>query len=433
MDQFQDELQQIKEILKESGRGMSITEIARVLNKNNHSVGRYLDNLLVSGQVEMRTYGKAKVFSLSSRVPLDIMIEFAEDLIFVLDNDDRIVRVNNPVLAFFGRKRPEFLGKSIQFLTFSETWANSFFESIRSSLINGILDSEIQIPKKDGIVFRQKIIPTVFDDGKKGITILLEDITAKKIADLALRKSEEQFRLMAENIQDGIIIKQGNQGKTTCFINQRAEEIFGYTKEEFATINPIDLAAPEERNRMKQLLDDAKSAQVVPPCVTFWVLRKDGTRRYISTRITTGKQGNEIIYYMVITDITEWKHAQDALENQLDFLQHMINTFPNPLFYVDTNGRYMGCNSAFSSLLGKTFAEIFGKTNDELWDNENGRVFGQHNTDLITKPGVLKYTGTYHDSDQSVVRVTIQKSSLISRDNTLAGVVGLVISLKKLE
>ena len=66
---------------------MSVTEIARTIGKNKHSAGRYLDILHASGHVEMRTYGKAKVFSLSSRIPLDTLLGFANDLIIVLDRD----------------------------------------------------------------------------------------------------------------------------------------------------------------------------------------------------------------------------------------------------------------------------------------------------------------------------------------------------------
>jgi Mn-dependent DtxR family transcriptional regulator len=74
MKHFQAELDHIKNILKSSTHGMSITEIAHALNKNQHSVGRYLDILHVSGHVEMRMYGKAKVYSLSSRVPLNTLM-----------------------------------------------------------------------------------------------------------------------------------------------------------------------------------------------------------------------------------------------------------------------------------------------------------------------------------------------------------------------
>ena len=124
-DQYPEELIRIKELLKESPHGMSVTEIARTLGKNKHSVGRYLDILYASGQVEMRTYGKAKVFSRSSRIPLDTLLGFAHDLIIVLDKDLRIIRINDQFLTLIRKPRNEIIGKNISFLPFSDQCAES--------------------------------------------------------------------------------------------------------------------------------------------------------------------------------------------------------------------------------------------------------------------------------------------------------------------
>src|SRR5512138_1246636 len=110
MSQFKAELDAVKKILKNSSHGMSVTEIARMLNKNQHSVGRYLDILLVSGQVEMRSYGKAKVYSLSSRVPLTMVMGRMGDLILILDADNRVVQVNDQFLRLLGRSRNDLVG-----------------------------------------------------------------------------------------------------------------------------------------------------------------------------------------------------------------------------------------------------------------------------------------------------------------------------------
>jgi hypothetical protein len=110
MSHFPEETARIREILRGSPQGMSITEIARAIGRNNHSVGRYLDNLLVSGHVEMRTYGKAKVFTLSTRVPLNTMLWSWRRSHHVLDKDIRVVRVNAQVLAF-SKTTDSFIGK----------------------------------------------------------------------------------------------------------------------------------------------------------------------------------------------------------------------------------------------------------------------------------------------------------------------------------
>ena len=112
------------------------------------------------------------------------------------------------------------------------------------------------------LFFRQKNIPTVFEGGEQGITIILEDITAQKAAQNALLSSEEQFRLMAENIRDGILIKENGK---LVYANKRIEEIFGYTREELAQCHPPHLAAPEDRERMEKNIEDFMGRGIYRP------------------------------------------------------------------------------------------------------------------------------------------------------------------------
>jgi len=427
MDQFRDEIHTIHEILKNANQGMSITDIARAMKKNNHSVGRYLDNMLMSGQVEMRTYGKAKVYTLSTRVPLDTIIGYTEDLIFVLDRDNRIVHINPQGLDFFKKRRSEFIGKNIHFLSFSEPWISAFFEKIRTSLASGIPDEEILLSGNEERIFRKKIIPTVFEDGKKGMTILLEDITLKKAAEKALGASEERFRLMAENIQDGITIWEE---KKITYMNKRAEEIFGYDKKELSLMSPADLAAPQERERLREIISFSMESKSIPSDLTFWIERKDGSRRFILNRITSVKNAKGVTCYIITTDFTEWKQANDALENQLGFLQHMINTYPNPLFYRDMQGRYLGCNTAFSNLIGRISGDISGKTSDDVIENDQALAFLKHDEDLINGGDLFTYSAVFTRPNGLNCRLKIQKSRLILANGNTAGTVGLVLAME---
>jgi PAS domain S-box-containing protein len=430
MKQFQAELDHIKEILKSSSHGMSVTEIARILNKNQHSVGRYLDILLVSGHVEMRMYGKAKVYSLSSRVPLNALMGGLHDLILVLDNENRIVRINDQFLRLIKKAQKDIVGKNISFIPLSEPIIETIFTSIRSSLESGLVDCEVAVTKKGQEIYRQKIIPTVFEDGESGTIVLLENITERKSAEFALRASEEQFRLMADNIQDGMAIYRD---KKLTYANRRVEEIIGYSRDEFIRLSPLDITAPEDRDRIGHALDCLSSSNNIPSEVTFWIVRKDGTRRFVSCRITSLQQDRETILYIVITDMTKWKYAQDALENQLVFLQHMIDTFPNPLFYLDTDGYYLGCNSAFTRMTGKDLAEIAGKTNQEIGGFWESDLLERYNPELLEQPGIRNYTGVFHHPEGNTSKLTIQKSTMTSIEGTVAGIIGIVLSSEDLK
>jgi PAS domain S-box-containing protein len=425
MEPVKEEFIQIKEILKNSPQGMSVTEIARALNKNKHSVGHYLDRLLISGHVEMRTYGKAKVFSLSSRIPLNSFMGYAQDLIIVLDRDQRIVRINDQFLDLVKKPRSEILNKNPASLTFPDQPAQTIFSSIRSCLESGVFNKELSLKNDKEQVFFQKIIPTVFEDGERGIIILLEDITKRKAAESALRTSEEQFRLMADNIQDGIVIYENGNA---VYTNRRVEEIFGYSLEELATRSPIDLAAPEERTRVMKIIDECSASGTLPSSIMFWIIRKDHTRRYISNRITSIERGESLVRYIIITDMTEWKQAQDGLIDQLAFLQHMIDTFPNPLFYLDPDGRYLGCNSAFEKLTGKKSEEIAGKTNGEIGGSWQADIFSKNDADLLKRSGIVTYKGLFYQTNGQPSSVTIQKSILHTVKGALAGIVGIIFS-----
>jgi len=425
MDLYQDEHIQIKKILKDSPHGMSVTEIARAIDKNKHSVGRYLDILHVSGQVEMRTYGKAKVFSLSSRIPINTMLGFASDLIIVLDREFRIVKINDSFLQLIKKTREEITGKNVLFLPIADPSVEPLIEKIKTSLNSGVFDPNAVIQIDVNHFYRQKIIPTVFDDGAQGMTIILEDISDQKIADRSLLASEERFRLMAENIRDGLIISENGK---MVYANRRVEEIFGYPREELILLSPSDLAAPEEKERIESMIAQCGDSRDVPTDLTFWIVRKDGERRFIYNRITAIEHESTLIKYIVITDMTAGREMHDKLENQLGFLQHLIGTFPNPLFYIDVNSLFLGCNEAFATIVGKNSTELAGKIPGDVLSETQARIFMMYNGDLLAKPGIVTYKGSVPFADRSVHEITIQKSSYSYAEGKNTGIIGMIIS-----
>ncbi|NYT05114.1 MAG: helix-turn-helix domain-containing protein [Methanomicrobiales archaeon] len=90
-----EEISRITDVLKDNPRGMSVSDISAMLGMNRNTVARYLDMLLVSGQAEMKAYGKAKVYYLSQRVPIAAMLDFSSDMVVVLDRDLRVVQAND--------------------------------------------------------------------------------------------------------------------------------------------------------------------------------------------------------------------------------------------------------------------------------------------------------------------------------------------------
>ena len=104
---MENEVARIRDLLKEHPKGMTIEEISRLLPLNRTSTAKYLNTLLISGQADMRTYGRAKVFSLTQRVPLSNLMSLSSELILILDREHTISYVNSQFLQIFHLKRQE--------------------------------------------------------------------------------------------------------------------------------------------------------------------------------------------------------------------------------------------------------------------------------------------------------------------------------------
>jgi two-component system sensor histidine kinase/response regulator len=127
-----------------------------------------------------------------------------------------------------------------------------------------------------------------------------------------LKDSEDRFRRLTEGIRDGITIIE--HGKV-IYVNDRAREIFGYSKDEYVNMTGFDFAAPEEQERLRKIKAGIGRTGDNPEELSFWIVRKDGSRRYIQNSYSINRKDGEIIGQFVVTaDITERRLAEDALQ-----------------------------------------------------------------------------------------------------------------------
>ena len=84
----------IKMLLKEKPNGLTIEDIAKSLPLNRITTAKYLNALLISGQLECQAVGRAKLFRSGSRVPLSQMLSFNSDAIIVMDRELLIREIN---------------------------------------------------------------------------------------------------------------------------------------------------------------------------------------------------------------------------------------------------------------------------------------------------------------------------------------------------
>ncbi|MDT8358252.1 MAG: PAS domain-containing protein [Methanomicrobiaceae archaeon] len=192
----QEKVDRIKNHLKWQPRGMTITALSSKMKMNRNIMAKYLDMLLISGQVRMDIVGNAKVYSLSHRVPISAMLEFSSDLVIMLDSERKILQVNEPLLRLLNLERESLLGKQL------EDTDNAF---LRDVPVGVDIDAQEQLTEMSCMLndekryFRIKQIPTAFEDGTQGVTLLIEDITPQMKYRLMLEMREETYRRIIED------------------------------------------------------------------------------------------------------------------------------------------------------------------------------------------------------------------------------------------
>lgn len=416
------ELEQIREILRQNPQGMSITEIAAAIGKNKHSSGRYLDILRASGEVELRHYGMAKVFSLARRVPVGSLISYASDLILVLDKDLRIVQANDPVLALLRTTRDEIVGKNLPFIAPGSPALQDLVEALARGAQVMAADREIQIKEEPGTWFRMKCIPTLFEDGREGITVILEDITARKQAERALEEREALLRGMAENIRDGLLISENDQ---VIYANPRLGEILGYPLPDLLRMKPADLAAPGDKERFKKVMEEYRRTGVVPEDIRFWFCRKDGTWRYLYARLSDQKIGDTVRRFIVVTDMTSWKEQEAAVDMHVTLTRHLIDVFRRPIYYIDRDRVFQGANISFAEFIGVRREDIIGSQVDEVVPLPLREIISHRDAELLSQAGYTSYHAGI-DRPEGRIDIIVEKASFRSPEGDAAWLVGTI-------
>ncbi|MDN7023889.1 PAS domain S-box protein [Methanoculleus sp. FWC-SCC1] len=323
MSQTGELLDRIKEVLGNNPRGMSITEIAAAIDLNRNSVAKYVNMLLVSGQVEMRTHAAAKVFYLTQRIPLSNLLGISNDGVLVVDQALRVAQVNDNFCYLTGIEREEIEDRYILEIADLPLNAGRMLTHLKSAL-NGKKIREEDSLMKEGVCrhLRVHYVPTTFDDGESAVAVMLTDITDQKNLARRLEETEERYRILAESAQD-IIFLASHEGRI-LYMNAYGAEILKSDPDSLrgrsiTEIFPCD----EDKDCIDEVLQAIRISEPVSHEARHILA---GTDYWFEHRlIPIDGDGNAAPYIMGLSrDITLRKRNEIELERHREHLEHLV-------------------------------------------------------------------------------------------------------------
>jgi PAS domain S-box-containing protein len=248
-----------------------------------------------------------------------------------------------------------------------ERMMRTFESSVNGSILKNV---EFRIRCKDGsIKWAGVSSQPIYDENgmNLGHHASIRDITSRKLAEEALRNSEERFRQLADATFEGILIHEKG---VILDVNQSLLRVSGYDYEELIGQDLIAFVAPESR---KVLLRRAESNVDTPSEIS--VTKKDGTNLIVEVlgkNITyEGKKARVV----AIRDITERKQMEEALRESEERFRSFMDNSPTIAWMKDEQGRHVYLSKTYEDRFGVKQADWQGKTDFELWPREVAEEF----------------------------------------------------------
>lgn len=178
-----------------------------------------------------------------------------------------------------------------------------------------------------------------------------------------LLKSEERYHDLIEFANAGIIVAEGD---VITDINRRAEELYGYEKDELIGQSPRQLTPEQYWAKHYEVLDEvAKYGKSKTSIFEEEGIRKDSTVFPLEISFSlTGKENKTVIG--VIRDLTERKKQENEIRKAKEFLENLFQTSTDAIMVTDAGGNITMVNGAMEEMVGYTREELLGMHTGEF-------------------------------------------------------------------
>jgi len=239
------------------------------------------------------------------------LFEKANDAIFLTDLNDQIIDANRQACQLLGYSRQEMLALKAPDLQAPEVRGEAG-SVIRSELARPTnLPLESVDMHRDGTRISVEVGSTLISAAGEGLVLsIIRDITARKLAEEAIRESEEKFRLVVESANEGILVIQQEQCK---FINDYGLRLFGASWDRMLSRPILEFIHPDDRDMILKRIRRRLAGGLVDDVVEHRIIDAKGGMKWVETRDVPAIWEGQPAMIAFVTDITARKQMEENL------------------------------------------------------------------------------------------------------------------------
>ena len=340
-----------------------------------------------------------------------LILTQAGEGIYGVDEEGNTTFVNASAAAMLGYQVEELLGRHAHDLlhhthpdgTPYPSNICPIYAAVTDGLVHRVIDEVFW--RKDGTAFPVEYVSTPIKEADRvvGAVIVFRDITARKLAESAVKTSEERLELVIQGSNDGfwdgrvLPHEHWSSPRTPIWWSPRVKTMLGYTDEEFPDVleSWTSRLHPDDRERVFAALN-AHFERRVPYDEEYRLLTKSGDYHWVRARgqAIWDTEGRVTRMTGSLQSIMDRKRAEDALRLNQQLLQDMADSTTAVIYVKQANGRYLFVNRRFEQIFGLTASQILGFSDHQIFPRHFADAFRANDVEVLERNATVEYEET---------------------------------------